>query len=110
MKSGHGRNRSAFSGGRRISRNDMPSEVASARRWPFCRVTSIDAGDIALRRLTPRERRVALLVVEGLSNAEVAQHLHRSRRTIESQIASIYRRLGITRRAQLVRQLMDSKP
>jgi DNA-binding CsgD family transcriptional regulator len=58
-----------------------------------------------LRQLAPRERRVALLVAEGMRNEQIAQKLVRSRRTIEFQIASVYRKLGISSRVQLTRLL-----
>lgn len=60
---------------------------------------------LALQKLSPTERRVALLVAKGLRNDEIAEHLCRSRRTIEFQLNSIYRKLGLSRRTQLVRVL-----
>lgn len=59
----------------------------------------------ALARLTPCERRVALMVSEGMRNGEIADRLHRSRRTIEYQLNTIYRKLDLTCRTQLVRIL-----
>lgn len=58
-----------------------------------------------LSRLSPSERNVAALVATGLRNEDIAQQLCRSRKTIESQISSIYRKLDIGNRAQLVRLL-----
>ncbi len=55
----------------------------------------------ALRQLAPRERRVAMMVAAGMRNEQIAQKLFRSRRTIEFQIASVYRKLGISSRVQL---------
>ncbi|HSW12832.1 MAG TPA: helix-turn-helix transcriptional regulator [Solimonas sp.] len=60
---------------------------------------------LALQRLTPTERRVALLVAKGLRNHMIAEHLSRSRRTIEFQLNSIYRKLDISSRTELVRAL-----
>ena len=60
---------------------------------------------LALQQLSPSERRVALLVAKGLRNEEVAEHLHRSPRTIEFQLNSIYRKLSLSSRTQLVRSL-----
>lgn len=60
---------------------------------------------LALRQLSPGERRVALLVAEGLRNEEVAQRLQRSRRTVEYQLNVIFRKLDLTNRSQLVRAL-----
>lgn len=59
-------------------------------------------------RLSPSECRVAGLVVDGLRNEEIANHLGRSRKTIESQISAIYRKLDVDHRAQLVRLLATS--
>lgn len=58
-----------------------------------------------LGRLSPSERRVALLVAEGLRNEEIARRLSRSRRTVESQLNAIFGKLGIVCRAQLVKAL-----
>lgn len=51
--------------------------------------------------LTPQERRVANLVATGASNRDVAAALCLSPRTVESHLASAYRKLGLRRRSQL---------
>lgn len=58
-----------------------------------------------LECLSPSERRVAMLVAEGLRNDAIARKLFRSPKTIESQISSVYRKLGIENRTQLARLL-----
>ena len=58
-----------------------------------------------LQCLSPSERKVALLVAGGLRNDMIAQKLCRSRKTIESQISSIFRKLNIANRTQLARLL-----
>jgi DNA-binding CsgD family transcriptional regulator len=58
-----------------------------------------------LGRLSPSERKVALLVAEGLRNEQIAQRLSRSRRTVESQLNAIFGKLGLVCRAQLVKAL-----
>ena len=60
---------------------------------------------LALQCLTPTERRVAQLVAKGLRNDKIAEHLSRSRRTIEFQLNSIYRKLNISSRTELVGKL-----
>ena len=51
--------------------------------------------------LTRRERQVANLITEGLSNREIAAALVVSRRTAESHVEHILTKLGFTRRAQV---------
>jgi signal transduction histidine kinase len=53
--------------------------------------------------LTASERRVASLVVEGLTNRQVARRLLVRPRTIDSQLRSIFRKLGVRSRLELVR-------
>lgn len=51
--------------------------------------------------LTPSERSVAELAARGHSNREIADRLVLSVRTVESHLASAYRKLGIRSRVQL---------
>jgi DNA-binding CsgD family transcriptional regulator len=57
--------------------------------------------------LTDAERRVALLVAEGLTNAKIAAQLVISRRTVDTQVLSAYRKLGVSSRVGLTRALLD---
>jgi non-specific serine/threonine protein kinase len=52
-------------------------------------------------RLSRREREVAALIAEGLSNAEIAERLFISERTAESHVGSILSRMGFRSRAQV---------
>jgi DNA-binding NarL/FixJ family response regulator len=57
--------------------------------------------------LTDRERDVATLVAQGLSNPEVAAQLYVSRKAVEYHLRNIYGKLGITsRRALRDKQLL----
>ena len=58
-----------------------------------------------LKCLSPSERKVAGLVASGLRNDAIAERLCRSRKTIESQISSIFRKLNVSNRTQLARLL-----
>jgi DNA-binding CsgD family transcriptional regulator len=55
--------------------------------------------------LTTTEQRVAELIGEGATNREAAAELFVSVRTIETHVASIYRKLGVRSRSELVRRL-----
>jgi DNA-binding CsgD family transcriptional regulator len=54
--------------------------------------------------LSRREREVALLASRGESAQEIAEHLYLSRRTVESHLATVYRKLGIGSKTELVRR------
>ncbi|MER5971134.1 LuxR C-terminal-related transcriptional regulator [Streptomyces sp. NPDC002055] len=51
--------------------------------------------------LTPRERQIAKLVSEGLTNREIATHLVIASRTAEGHVQRILTKLGFTSRAQI---------
>ena len=51
--------------------------------------------------LTPSEQRVAELAVSGLTNREVASELFISPKTVEANLARVYKKLGIRSRAEL---------
>ncbi len=57
--------------------------------------------------LTQRELEVVGLVTEGLSSREVAQRLCRSPRTVENHLRSIYQKLGVRNRVELVRAVAE---
>ncbi|WP_460062406.1 LuxR C-terminal-related transcriptional regulator [Streptomyces sp. YKOK-I1] len=52
-------------------------------------------------RLTPREREVAALVAEGMSNRQIGTALKRSPRTVDGHIENILSKLGFGSRAQI---------
>jgi DNA-binding CsgD family transcriptional regulator len=56
-------------------------------------------------RLTASERRVAELAAEGLSNPEIAQALFVTRKTVETHLGHVYRKLGVGGRGELGRAL-----
>jgi len=56
-------------------------------------------------RLTPAERRTAVLAAQGKSNREIAVELFLAEKTIESTLSSVYRKLGIRSRARLAAAL-----
>jgi DNA-binding NarL/FixJ family response regulator len=45
--------------------------------------------------LSPRERQVLALAMEGLSNKEIGARMHTSRKTVEAHLTDIYVRYGI---------------
>lgn len=60
--------------------------------------------------LTPSERRIAEMVATGGTNAEIAQALFVTVKTVEMHLTNIYRKLDLTGRAQLPRALKEPAP
>jgi DNA-binding CsgD family transcriptional regulator len=54
-----------------------------------------------MEALTPAERRVTEVIVDGASTRETARFLRISEKTVESHVQSIYRKLDVRSRAQL---------
>jgi DNA-binding CsgD family transcriptional regulator len=52
--------------------------------------------------LTPTERHVALLVIKGFSNAEIAEMRGTTESTVKSQLTSTFKKARLTSRQQLV--------
>jgi DNA-binding CsgD family transcriptional regulator len=65
------------------------------------RVAAVRSGT----ELTATEQRVADLIGGGATNRDVAMALFVSIRTVETHVASIYRKLGVRTRTELIRQL-----
>jgi DNA-binding CsgD family transcriptional regulator len=59
-----------------------------------------------LDALTASERRVAQLAAEGMTNKEIAQTLFVTMKTVEVHLSSTYRKLEISSRAQLDKDLL----
>jgi DNA-binding NarL/FixJ family response regulator len=90
------------------SDSELPAAVRRAARGEEYVSPRVAAGLDALRRavtgdgLSPRETEILRLIALGHTSAEIAGKLHLSRRTIETHRASIYGKLGLSSRAQLV--------
>ena len=66
---------------------------------------SSDPAGTGLEQLTASERRVAELAAEGHSNPEIAQALFVTRKTIETHLGHVYRKLDIAGRRRLPQAL-----
>jgi DNA-binding NarL/FixJ family response regulator len=53
--------------------------------------------------LTAQEERIASLVVDGLSNKEIAARLVVSTKTVEGHLRNVFEKHGVTSRTQLAR-------
>ena len=87
--------------------SELPLAVHSAACGEEFVSPRVAGGLEALRRvasdgLSPRETEVVRLIALGHTSAEIAAMLSLSRRTVETQRARIYDKLGLTNRAGLV--------
>jgi pimeloyl-ACP methyl ester carboxylesterase/DNA-binding CsgD family transcriptional regulator len=60
--------------------------------------------NIGIDSLSRREREVALLASRGETAQEIADHLYMSKRTVESHLVTIYGKLGIHAKSELIRR------
>jgi DNA-binding NarL/FixJ family response regulator len=87
--------------------SELPWAIHCAGRGEEFVSDRVAGGLEALRRavsdgLSPRETEVVRLIALGHTSAEIAATLGVSRRTVETQRARIYEKLGVTSRAGLV--------
>ena len=78
-----------------------PVMTSQLVRHLTCDAEPAGAGGRAVDRLTERQRDVALLVAEGLSNGEIAGRLFLSPATVKSHLTAVMRRLDVRTRTQL---------
>ncbi len=94
-----------------LLKNISADRLAEAIRttWTGLPILAPEVTDVFLDKssdpypeLTQREREVLGLVVEGLSNEEIAERLVVSASTIKNHVSSILAKLGVTSRAKAV--------
>ena len=74
------------------------------RKTPDGRKTGTPKGSV----LTPREREVAALVAEAMTNRQIGERLYVAERTAETHVENILMKLGFTSRTQVARWVLDS--
>ena len=86
-------------------------DAMGAALWVDRTRAELARAKVARRRdvvgLTPSEQRVAELAASGMTNRDVAAALFISPKTVEANLARIYRKLGIKSRAELGRVIGD---
>jgi len=83
---------------------DEGGEVFALLEWPLERPATA-SGRLAGSPVppgAPAQREVLDLLLRGFSNAEIARQRRRSERTVAHQVDSLYRRLRVGSRAELI--------
>jgi DNA-binding CsgD family transcriptional regulator len=110
----------------RARRRRSPAEHRQRKRTGGCRPDRTARGDIAAiiepahpstvaplllaaRGLAPRERDVALLVMRGASTAAIGAELHLSAYTVKDHLKSIFDKIGVRSRRDLVPNILTSQ-
>nr|WP_228508588.1 LuxR C-terminal-related transcriptional regulator [Herbiconiux sp. VKM Ac-1786] len=83
----------------RSGATEQAARVERARERAFI------AGELSGIRLTPRELEVARHLSTGAALPDIAAALSVSPNTVKSQVRSLYRKLGVTSRAEAVSRL-----
>lgn len=89
---------------RKIGLSSRAELIRVTSQW-VAAVAGASAPSPSERELTPAEREVAEHVFAGRSNREIAEQRGVSERTVANQLASIYRKLELLDRHELVRWL-----
>ena len=76
--------------------------------WPW--VARLERPAAPEDPLSPRERQIAALVADGLSNREIATTLVISERTAQNHVQHILGKLGFANRAQIAAWAARSRP
>lgn len=83
-----------------------PRTESPAPRTESRRRRQRDAPSHGWEALTDSERAVLAHLVEGCSNAAIAERLYLSRRTVETHLAHVYTKVGINNRLAVAREVL----
>jgi DNA-binding NarL/FixJ family response regulator len=64
------------------------------------RLAAGPAQDPRLADLGPREQQVLLLIGEGMTNRQIAEHLHLAEKTVKNYVSGVLAKLGLEHRTQ----------
>ncbi len=60
-----------------------------------------------VKGLSKREREILSLIIEGMDNQEISRHLYISEQTVKNHISTIYSKLGVHNRIQVMKMFKE---
>jgi DNA-binding NarL/FixJ family response regulator len=90
-------------------RNAADQELRRLGRHVHRRTRPGEADAVGVETLTEREREVARLVVDRRTNAEIAEALFLSPKTIETHMRNMFRKLDVSSRADVARAVEQAE-
>ena len=82
-----------------------PPVISAALARRMATLAARNGHEPADAALTPRQREIAALIVEGMSNKQIARRLLIEQATVKNHVHTILVKLGVTRRDQVARRL-----
>ena len=61
------------------------------------------------KRLTPREQEIVQSLLRGRANREIASEFGVTEQTIKNQLTTLFKKLGVSGRVELVRRVLKSQ-
>ena len=90
-------------------RDQAERELGKLGRRPHRRTRAARTDGIGIASLTGRELQLTRLVVDRKTNAEIAAELFLSRKTVETHLRNIFRKVGVSTRVELARAVERSE-
>jgi two-component system, NarL family, nitrate/nitrite response regulator NarL len=78
-----------------------PPRMAAALARRMAALAAVEKRDTTDDALTPRQREIAVLIADGLSNKQIARRLSIEHATVKNHVHSILVTLGVSRRDQV---------
>ena len=88
-------------------RPPLSPEISRSILAHFNKAQAAGGGEAGDDPLSPREREVAVLTAKGLNRADIAATLGISANTVATHLKSIYTKLGVKTRAEMVVQMIS---
>jgi two-component system, NarL family, response regulator DevR len=84
---------------RRVAAGESLLDAALAARVAD-RLREAPEQDERLARLTPQERRILVLIADGLTNRQIGAEMHLAEKTVKNYVSNLLAKLGMARRTQ----------